>query len=78
MLYNRRNHADFKVNPAFSSEPKAGFRSESLLVCERGVVAASKETVDVGLGVPVFVAVAGVAEEAVVAEAFQIAVFYAK
>lgn len=33
-----------------------------------------EEAVDVGLGVPVFVAVAGVAEEAVVAEAFQVAV----
>ena len=38
-------------------------------------VAAGEEAVDVGLGVPVFVAVAGVAEETVVAEAFQIAVF---
>lgn len=38
-------------------------------------MAASEEAVDVGLGVPVFVAVAGVAEEAVVAEAFQVTVF---
>lgn len=41
-------------------------------------MATGEEAVDVGLGVPVFVAVAGVAEEAVVAEAFQIAVFDAK
>lgn len=40
-----------------------------------GEVAAGEEAVDVGLGVPIFVAVAGVAEEAVVAEAFQVAVF---
>ena len=38
-------------------------------------MAAGEETVDVGLGVPVFVAVAGVAEEAIVAETFQGAVF---
>ena len=38
-------------------------------------MAAGEEMVDVGLGVPVFVAVAGVAEEAVVAETFQVAVF---
>lgn len=46
--------------------------------CERSVVTAGEETVDVGLGVPVFVAVAGVAEKAVVAEAFQVAVFDAE
>ncbi len=45
---------------------------------EWGDVAAGEEAVDVGLGVPVFVAVTGVAEESVVAEAFQVAVFYAK
>ena len=45
---------------------------------ERGEVAAGEETVDVGLGVPVFVAVAGVAEEAVVAESFQIAILDAE
>lgn len=39
---------------------------------------AGEEAVYVGLGVPVFVAVAGVAEEAVVTETFQIAVFYAE
>lgn len=38
-------------------------------------MAAGEEAVDVGLGVPVFVAVAGVAEEAIVAETFQVAVF---
>ena len=38
-------------------------------------MAAGEEVIDVDLGVPVFVAVAGVAEEAVVAEAFQIAIF---
>ena len=37
-----------------------------------------EKAVDVDLGVPVFVAVAGVAEETVVAEAFQIAIFYAE
>lgn len=42
---------------------------------EWGYMAAGEEAVDVGLGVPVFVAVAGVAEESVVAEAFQVAVF---
>ena len=35
-------------------------------------MAAGEEAVDVGLGVPVFIAVAGVAEETVVAEAFQL------
>lgn len=44
-------------------------------MAERGEVAAGEEAVDVGLGIPIFVAVAGVAEEAVVAEAFQVAVF---
>ena len=38
-------------------------------------MAAGKETVDVGSGVPVFVAVAGVAEKTIVAETFQVAVF---
>lgn len=41
-------------------------------------MAVGEEAVDVGLGVPVFVAVAGVAEKAVVAEAFQAAVFDAE
>lgn len=41
-------------------------------------VAAGEEAVGIGLGVLVFVAVAGVAEEAVVAETFQIAVFDAE
>ena len=41
-------------------------------------MAVGEEVIDVDLGVPVFVAVAGVAEEAVVAEAFQIAVFDAE
>ena len=63
-----------------SCETAATFhRSESLIVFlfqgEWGVVAAGEEAVNVGLGVPVFVAVAGVAEEAVVAETFQVAVF---
>lgn len=49
-----------------------------LMVVEWCVVAAGEEAVDVGLGVPVFVAVAGVAEKAVVAEAFQAAVFDAE
>lgn len=42
---------------------------------EWDVVTAGEEAVDVGLGVPVFVAVVGVTEETVVAEAFQVAVF---
>lgn len=42
---------------------------------ERGDLAAGEEVVDVSLGVPVFVAVARLAEEAVVAEAFQVAAF---
>lgn len=41
-------------------------------------MAAGEEAVYVGLGVPVFVSVAGVAEEAVVAETFQVAVFDAE
>ena len=41
-------------------------------------MAAGEEAVDVGLGVPVFVAVAGVAEESVVAEAFKVAIFYSE
>lgn len=45
---------------------------------EWGDMAVGEEAVDVGLGVPVFVAVAGVAEKAVVAEAFQVAVFDAE
>ena len=58
-------------------------RSESLndyrlSQSECGEVAAGEKTIDIGLGVPVFVAVAGVAEEAVVAETFQIAVFDAE
>ena len=42
---------------------------------EWGAVAAGEEVLYVGLGVPVFVSVTGVAQEAVVAEAFQIAIF---
>lgn len=53
------------------------FENKSSMV-EWGDVAAGEEAVDVGLSVPVFVAVAGVAEEAVVAEAFQVAVFDSK
>lgn len=45
---------------------------------EWGEVAAGEEAVDIGLGVPVFVAMAGVAEETIVAEAFQVAVFNAE
>lgn len=41
-------------------------------------MAAGEEAVDIGLGIPIFVAVAGVAEKAVVAEAFQVAVFDAE
>ena len=43
---------------------------------ERSAVTLREETVDIGLGVPVFVTVAGVAQETVVAETFQIAIFY--
>lgn len=43
------------------------FSELSFFVSERSIVAAGEEAVDVGLGVPVFVAVAGVAEEAVIA-----------
>ena len=39
-------------------------------------MAAGEEVIDVGLGVPVFVSVTGITEETVVAEAFQIAIFY--
>ncbi len=39
---------------------------------------AREEAVNVGLRVPVFVAVAGVAEEAVVTETFQVAVLDAR
>ena len=42
------------------------------------VVTLREKVVDIVLGVPVFVTVAGVAEEDVVAEAFQIAIFYAE
>lgn len=49
-----------------------------VFVGEWSEVAAGEETVDVGLGVPVFVAVAGVAEKTVVAETFQVAVFNAE
>lgn len=41
-------------------------------------MAAVEEAVDVGLGVPVFIAMAGVAKKPVVAEAFQVAVFDAE
>ena len=41
-------------------------------------MAAGEEVIDVGLGVPVFVSVTGVAQEAVVAETFQIVIFYAE
>mgnify|MGYP000806280046 CR=1 FL=1 len=46
----------------------------TFLFGEGSVVAAREEAVDVGLGVLVFVAVAGVAEEVVVKETFQVAV----
>ena len=45
---------------------------------ERSAVTLREKTVDIGLGVPVFVAVAGVAQKTVVAEAFQITVFDAE
>lgn len=41
-------------------------------------MAAGEEAVYIGLCIPVFVTVAGVAEKTVVTEAFQIAVFYTK
>lgn len=43
-------------------------------MCVRSEVAVGKEKVNVGLGVSVFVAMAGVAEMAIVAEAFLVAV----
>lgn len=49
-----------------------------LFCAEWGYVAAGEEAVDVGLCIPIFVTVTGVAEEAVVAEAFQVAVFDAE
>ena len=45
---------------------------------ERSAVTLREKTVNIGLGVPVFVAVAGITEETVVAETFQIAVFDAE
>lgn len=54
------------------------WRDVLLLLGERGVVAPAEEAVDVGLGVPVFVAVAGVAEVAMVTETFEVAVFDAE
>lgn len=51
---------------------------ESMLIGEGGIVAAGEEGVDAGLGVPVFVAVAAIGAESVVAEALQVAVFDAE
>lgn len=45
------------------------------LQCKWSVVATREEAVDIGLIIPVFVAMTGVAEETVVAETFQVAVF---
>lgn len=50
----------------------------TFLFGERSVVVARVEAVNVGLGVPVFVAVARIAEEAVVTEVFQVAVLDAR
>lgn len=50
----------------------------TFLFGEGSVVAAREEAVDVGLGVQVFVAVARIAEEAVVTEVFQVAVLDAR
>ena len=41
-------------------------------------MALREEAVEIGLGVPAFVSVTGVAQKAVVVEAFQIAIFYAE
>lgn len=73
-----RQSAKIRKNPIFSNERTLLTQSQSVFIGEWGKVAAGEEAVDVGLGVPVFVAVAGVAEKAVVAEAFQVAVFDAE
>ena len=54
------------------------YQHQILFISKRGEVAAGEEAVDVGLGVPVFITVAGIAEETVVTEAFQVAVFDAE
>ena len=41
-------------------------------------MATREEAVDIGLGVPVFVAMTRVAEKTVVAESFQVAVFHSE
>lgn len=51
------------------------YLNQPALSSEWGDMAAGEEAIDIGLGVPLFVAMAGVAEEAVVAETFQVAVF---
>lgn len=50
----------------------------TFLFGEGGGVTVKEAAVNVGLGVSVFVAVARIAEEAVVTEAFQVAVFDAR
>lgn len=50
----------------------------TFLFGEGSIVAAREEAVNIGLRVPVFVAVAGVAEEAGVTETFQVTVLDAR
>ena len=56
----------------------ASYVLHTLYAREWRIMTLREKAVDVGLGVPVFVSVTGVAQEAVVAEAFQIAIFYAE
>lgn len=69
MLYNIRNKDIFKDNSLFGLRSKTRFKDISLLDSERSEVMAGEESADVGLGVSVFITVAGVAEKAVVKEA---------
>ncbi len=56
----------------------ASYVLHTLYAREWRIMTLREKAVNVGLGVPVFVSVAGVTEETVVAEAFQIAIFYAE
>ncbi len=56
----------------------ASYVLHTLYAREWRIMTLREKAVNVGLGVPVFVPVAGVAEETIVAESFQIAVFDAE
>ena len=56
----------------------ASYVLHTLYAREWRIMTLREKAVNVGLGVPVFVPVAGVAEETIVAETFQIAVFDAE